>query len=334
MDIIPVGDEWRFVFVGAFFNAILLGIMLAQAFTFAQNSERDPLWLKIYIGSLVALDTTTSIFTTAWIYSLFIVGWGDNTVFTWADWFSASHCIFFGIIPCMAQMFFAWRLHRISQYYTRLIQDPSSARTWGDFIVAKQPYFTKFIIVCSCFTLLGGIGTFAATIWLREYALFYKFAPIASVWGASAATTDVSIAIAMTYHLRRAKGTFEATNRLLDRIIQNTLQNGFLTAIFCLTTLVLYLFIPQPYYLTGTFILPKIYSNSVLASLNARRTSGRLLDVTIELDMSSWSETQRTNSNQIVSTRLGALRPEVFVEIHRETDTGTVMDIKNDLTDN
>lgn len=106
------------------------------------------------------------------------------------------------IVACMVQGFFAWRLQ----------------------IVAQQAWLTTFIIICSACTLLGGIGTGIAVLWVKSYALFGTFKPIASIWLISATIADITITLALTYHLRRRRGSFGATDRLLDRIVQRELR--------------------------------------------------------------------------------------------------------------
>lgn len=59
-----------------------------------------------------------------------------------------------------------------------------------------------------------------AVLWVGDYSLFMEFKPVVSMWGVSASVADLTITVAMTYHLHRAKGGFEATDRLLDHIIQ------------------------------------------------------------------------------------------------------------------
>ncbi|KZP12121.1 hypothetical protein FIBSPDRAFT_168833 [Athelia psychrophila] len=63
---------------------------------------------------------------------------------------------------------------------------------------------------------------------------------------------DITITVAMTYHLRRAKGTFQRTERLLDRIIILTLQNGSLTTLLALFNVCLYFAVKQPSWICET----------------------------------------------------------------------------------
>ncbi|KAF7968113.1 hypothetical protein HWV62_31977 [Athelia sp. TMB] len=214
-----------------------------------------------------------------WIYQLLIDGWGDITAFESGGWLLAADPMVAAIVACMVQGFFAWRLQ----------------------IVAQQAWLTTFIIICSACTLLGGIGTGIAVLWVKSYALFGTFKPIASIWLISATIADITITLALTYHLRRRRGSFGATDRLLDRIVQLTIQNGFLTALVSVVDISLYLSTPKPYHICEihcnpvmqllrftdslqalSFLMPKLYSNTVLSSLNARRELRPLANATVE----------------------------------------------------
>lgn len=131
------------------------------------------------------------------MYRLFIDGWGDLTAFETGTWLLASDPMLAGIIACMVQLFFAWRLQ----------------------IISKQWWLTAFIAICSVATVCGAVGTGIAVLWVEKFTLFQTFEPIVIVWEVSGVVADVTIAIAMTYYLRRYRGSFEATDRLLDRII-------------------------------------------------------------------------------------------------------------------
>lgn len=132
------------------------------------------------------------------MYQLLIDGWGDIVAFEKANWLLAADPMVAGVVACMAQLFFAWRLH----------------------IIASQRWLTAFIVIFSFATFCGGVGTGIAVLLVKEYALFGTFKAIAMIWLIPAAITDIVITMALTIHLRRYKGNFEATDSVLDRIVQ------------------------------------------------------------------------------------------------------------------
>jgi hypothetical protein len=51
-----------------------------------------------------------------------------------------------------------------------------------------------------------------------------------------------------------------------------TVQNGALTALVAILDMILYLSTDKPYHIALSFLMPKLYSNTILSSLNARST--------------------------------------------------------------
>jgi hypothetical protein len=96
------------------------------------------------------------------------------------------------------QSFFAWRIRVIT----------------GSRLLSLAIYATAFITTC------GGIGTSIALLWVETYARYSEFRQIAVIWLLSGAVGDIAISVSLTYHLRKRKGGFASTNRLLDHIIR------------------------------------------------------------------------------------------------------------------
>ncbi|KZP32623.1 hypothetical protein FIBSPDRAFT_1036754 [Athelia psychrophila] len=258
-------SAWGFVLVGSIFSLVLFGICLAQTFTYCRKFKRDPLWVNLFVGMLVILDVASSVITVAWIYRLFIEGHGDMAKLTKVNPLSAAVSAVIGLTQCTVQLFFAWRLHIIGATPYQ-----SSTFSLRDFMITKQHWLTVFICICSLLTLVGYVGTGIAALLAKDYLHLASIAPIVLTSGFSTVVADVLITLAMTYHLHRAKGTFARTDRFLDCIIQLTLQNGSLTTLTAIIDIILYLSSPEPYFIAGTLVLPKLYVNSALSSLNAR----------------------------------------------------------------
>ncbi|KAF7970398.1 hypothetical protein HWV62_24193 [Athelia sp. TMB] len=291
-----ISTPWGLILIGVFISLILFGIIVSQVFTYFQHCEKDALWQKLFVGALFALDTLSSVLAMAWMYYLLIDNWGQPTAFASGDWLLAADPMVAGVVAFMVQLFFAWRIH----------------------VIARTPWQTLAILACAALTLCGGLGTGVAVLWVKEYALFASFKPVAAVWLLAASVGDIAITVALTYHLRRWKGTFKATDRLLDRIIQ---------PLVAVVDIALYLSTPTPYHIALSFLMPKLYANTVLSSLNARRALRA--DALATVDCGSGTTTGgvgagvsvvRLDGGGVGSGGGGRAGPEVFVEIHEMSD--------------
>jgi hypothetical protein len=118
----------------------------------------------------------------------------------------------------------------------------------------------------------------------------------------SAVVVDSTLAVAVIYYLRRSRGEFESTNSRISKLVFWTLGTGAITSVCSLAALISYALFPHKlYFLAIEFLLTKLYMNSLLAMLNARRSIREGTDISINL-------TRSNNSNAPTSS--SSLRPK------------------------
>ncbi|PBK89898.1 hypothetical protein ARMGADRAFT_1083372 [Armillaria gallica] len=109
---------------------------------------------------------------------------------------------------------------------------------WKIWILTKNYFYVGAIVICALTSSAGGIATsiggFRIIDWADWNELRSKLDKLSLVWLAPAALGDLIITAVITISLQRAKGSIRRTNRV-------------------------------------AFILPKLYTNSALSSLNARQ---------------------------------------------------------------
>ncbi|KAG7451884.1 uncharacterized protein BT62DRAFT_269774 [Guyanagaster necrorhizus] len=248
-----ISDPFGGVLISVFVSILLLGAMFVQLFIYFDHYPKDRLWIKLFVLVLFALDILNSVFVLAWVYKMLILNFGNIAAFSKADWTIATDPLLSGIMSGMVQFFFAWKIWVLTKNYFFFI-------AIGAFALASSA---------------GGIATSTIAFMVLDTVnwveLRIKLDTPALVWLIPAAVCDLIIATIITVYLQRAKGPFKRTNRVLNRVIRLTMQNGLLTATVAVIDLVLILAIKDtPYYLFVAFILPKLYTNSAMSSLNAR----------------------------------------------------------------
>ncbi|KZP24871.1 hypothetical protein FIBSPDRAFT_411830 [Athelia psychrophila] len=262
--VLPQSDVCGLLLIACFLSLILFGVILAQALTYCRNCEGDDPRMKLFVGILVTLDVANSAAGMAWIYQMLVNGWGNSAAFE-SDPLPFGMILTLPPIRCLSHFFFARRLH----------------------ILSGKRCITLIIAFSSMLGFCGGIGTGIATVWIKDFSQFGKFQVVGIVGVVITAVcpvvADLTITVGMTYHLRRSKGNFEATDRLLDRVIQLTLQNCALTSSYEIVSLSLYYAFDKPYFFAVFFLAPMFYLHCVLSSLNARKTLRALANATVDL---------------------------------------------------
>ncbi|KAH9928854.1 uncharacterized protein B0H18DRAFT_1117680 [Fomitopsis serialis] len=111
------------------------------------------------------------------------------------------------------------------------------------------------------------------------------------------------------------------TNQMLSRLVQLIMSNGLLTASLALADIISYLATTKGYHIGFNYALVKLYGNSVMSSLNARKiiTDGS----SKESPYSEHDSSGRQTDIQLVSTGTRGRLPQavvVSVERHEVTD--------------
>ncbi|EKM49132.1 uncharacterized protein PHACADRAFT_167306 [Phanerochaete carnosa HHB-10118-sp] len=241
--------------VGIFLNILLYGVVIAQAHTYYASFRSDPLWIKAYVAVLLLADTLNSAFNIAWIYTVLVNNFGNLAALTQADWRKQKpRPLLHGLIAMMVQLFYAWRI----------------------LALTKNRWIVALVVVSSTVSGLSAIGT-AIGIGIRpEFSGFKSLDVIGLPWLISCTVCDVTIAVALSVYLNSRKTGFEITDNIINKIIRSTVQSGLLTASFTIAHIVAYLTSSTGIHMIFNYGVVKLYTNSVMSSLNSRQANSHL----------------------------------------------------------
>lgn len=148
----------------------------------------------------------------------------------------------------MVQMFFAWRVK----------------------VLTNNHWLVSTIILATLAGGSGGIATAVEVCLQPQFTLFRNFKSVVILWLASECFADIFITVIMVWHLRKHKTGFQASDELVDRVIRLTMQTGLITSVCATLDLIFYLVDPTGTHLIFNFPLCKLYTNSMMSSLNSR----------------------------------------------------------------
>ncbi|KAK0237692.1 hypothetical protein EDD85DRAFT_831375 [Armillaria nabsnona] len=278
--------------IAIWISLVLFGIIVVQTWNYFSSFPDDPLWQRVYVGCIFTVDFLCSFFILWWMYDLLINDWGNIEPYTLIHWALITDPLFEGLIGPMVQAYYAWRIHVISG-------------TW---------WLSGLVMLCSLMAVGGGLAGTNAAATLKTFQNLAEAKVVVIFWLLPPAVADIIIAFSLTYYLRQHKGRFEASDKVLDRIIRMTVQNGLLTAVIAVIDIIMYFTVTTPYHIAFTFILPKLYANTVLSSLNSRTS--------IRRDLSNRSDGHGLSSGGVSALhRTQASGVIVTVETHEMQDT-------------
>ncbi|KAJ7485408.1 hypothetical protein FB451DRAFT_1431392 [Mycena latifolia] len=240
------------LFIGFFFNVLLYGIMLIQTYFYFTTFPSDKMWTKVFVACVFVLDTLNTIFDFAYLYDCLITHFDDVPYLARATWLFATDPVMTAIIAFLVQLFYVWRVK----------------------VLTGNVWLVLFILACAVAGLAGGIATTIEVLLEPRFLDFIHFKSVVIVWLVGECACDIIIASILVLHLRSHKSGIAASDALVDRIIRLTVQTGLATALCA--TVDLGLFLTQTVALHLIFNIPlcKLYTNSLLSSLNARTPKG------------------------------------------------------------
>ncbi|KAK0498735.1 hypothetical protein EDD18DRAFT_49162 [Armillaria luteobubalina] len=171
-----------------------------------------------------------------------------------------------GIISGLVQLFFAWRI----------------------FVLTSSACLCGIVVLLALFGTAGGIATAAECGITSQFVQFQKFQDVVTIWLVSDCLCDIIITFLLVRHLvsilysctrvnikthkeqRGQKTGFKRSDDLIDKIIRITVQTGLITSVCALVDLITFLSLPTGIHLIFNLPLSKLYTNSLMSSLNSR----------------------------------------------------------------
>ncbi|KAF9447614.1 hypothetical protein P691DRAFT_802142 [Macrolepiota fuliginosa MF-IS2] len=234
--------------IGLVFNILLYGTMLAQVYIYFTTYKKDRTWMKTLVILLLIIDTFNSVMDTIFVYDGLVTHFGDIQYIGLANWYLAADPVTTGVVGVIVQLFYAWRIY-----------------------VLIQSWILVLLVVSV--SLAGGIGatyiTFKVTV-TPDYTQWGAWHGIDVIWLGCAGAADILITMSLVWYLRGHKTGFKNSDMVVDRIIRITMQTGLLTSMVAITNLAVFIGDPTGTHLIVNTPLCKLYTNSLMSSLNAR----------------------------------------------------------------
>ncbi|KAJ7025191.1 hypothetical protein C8F04DRAFT_1269546 [Mycena alexandri] len=230
----------------------LFGLMSMQSFNYFQKFVKDSWWLKGLVGILWALDTLQLVLIGDVLYYWVITNYNDPAILAVSTWSFNIGIAVTNLIVFIVELFLARRVYILSNNNILLT---------GIIVLLSTLYFG--------FELAVQVRTFQ----LKEIRLFFEFQWIASVGLACAAAADLLIAISLSCYLLRSCTGIKTTDSIVNKLILYAMNTGLLTVIIVLIDMICFLTMPKNLlHIAFNLVAGKLYTNSLLASLNFRDT--------------------------------------------------------------
>lgn len=315
----PAESQHGYMLTGLVINFMLLGLMVAQLYIYYTTYKKDRVWIKVFVAFLFIMDVANSAVIYVYLYRVLVKGFGDVTGLFTTDWVFGAGPATTAIIGLFVQHFFAWRVRILTQKWkvSWVLVGLVSATSVGSAVAG---------LICS----------WEVTSRYTRFEQFHEIRHVVIVWLVSSAFCDGLITASLVIALRKQKTGFKRSDLMIDRIIRLAMQTGLVTVVVAVVDMIAFLASLSGLHLVFNYSLSKLYTNSLLSSLNSRRVAshdGPQTDTeddgytpssgTWRRSMGKTFTSSFKHDNDIVNLSRPP-RPEVFVHIeeHELADSG------------
>lgn len=256
--------------VGYLFSYALFGVLGVQTYLYYVRYPSDGRALRMFVLAIFLVECLTTVLMTYSAWATFVSGWGNPMALLGIPGSSAALNPIAGCLFSSIHFFYAWRIHRLveSVVVPAAVVFVSLAQLGICFYVS-----TKFARASSLMDVSGALDNVYIT------------------WLSTSAFCDVLVSGALLHVLIRAKSQLAMmhTRPLISRIITLTMETTALTTVAAAVSAVLSATLPMTrFHFMMFLILMKIYSNTLLVTLNARNAHRQTLEGSTEVVF--WSD--------------------------------------------
>ncbi|KAJ7095513.1 hypothetical protein C8R44DRAFT_889938 [Mycena epipterygia] len=244
------------VFIGNILNWMFMGTLVMQLYTYYQKFPSDRIFIRILVYGLFLVDVAQTVILTfhGWFFT--VSAWGNPATFDIIPWSGP-------MIPVLCGL--------------------GSRRIW---ILTTNRFLRSVAILIVLVALTQSLAGMISGLPLLKNSSpenqIRWYPGVWEIWFAGSLVADVLVTACMTYILARVKSrTFWATSEtMLTTLINRVVQSGAVTSICAAVDLALFAgIVDTNFHFVPSYILGKLYTNSLMLTLNLRRPTYQIPDL-------------------------------------------------------
>ncbi|KII89091.1 hypothetical protein PLICRDRAFT_124293 [Plicaturopsis crispa FD-325 SS-3] len=237
--------------IGVVIAAALWGVSCVQTWFYYTRYQKDPWYIKTLVAGVLFFDTTHQALITHTVYTYVVTDFSAVAELGNLVWSLIVEVLFNGFTALLVQSFLAFRVWRLSNKSV-VITGSVALLVAGEFVCVVV-YTIKAI----------QLQTFEQLADLKDLSMAVNVL---------AAAGDILIALVLCIMLQRSRTGFMRSDSMIRKLMMFTINTGMLTSMCASASLISILCSPKTFiYITFYFQLGRLYSNSLLATLNARK---------------------------------------------------------------
>ncbi|KAI5892202.1 uncharacterized protein SCHCODRAFT_02625558 [Schizophyllum commune H4-8] len=242
-------------FIGMVIAAALFGITCSQTYFYFGSTSRqnkDSTLLSSIVAGIVLADCFHQIAITSWLYNYCVTEFGNLTALSNLPWGFYGMVIPTLLVTFTVQGFYVWRIWQLS------------GKNWilAGFIEACSVAQAGSLIYYITASFVTVVSAEELTIQLQKYVVLVN---------GLGAGTDILITLCMMALLKQSRTAIKRTNRIIRTIMILSVTTGMASTFCAIMVLSMAVAFPgKQIMMAFYFMLTKVYTNSLLGTLNVR----------------------------------------------------------------
>ncbi|KAF9468118.1 hypothetical protein BDZ94DRAFT_843638 [Collybia nuda] len=254
---LDLGNTFGAMFVGAMVTMSIYGITTLQMYFYYMTYPNDDNTIKTLVATIWTIDTLHVILMCHAMYFYLITGFGNPHALAEGTWslYVITSIALNVLMAFLVQCFFTQRIFKLSS---------PRIKWWLSGIIALC------VVAHFCFGMETVVWFFLKKDFARlKEANFQSVLPFAI----TAILSDIMIAVTLCLLLASNRSEFQDTNNIINRLIIYAINRCILTSAVAVVEVVIFVALPNSFWsFAFDFIIGKLYANSLLASLNSRKS--------------------------------------------------------------
>ncbi|KAI5122024.1 hypothetical protein M0805_008015 [Coniferiporia weirii] len=238
------------LYLGVVFAMALWGVGTVQLYYYYSGYPKDKWTLKTHVALVWVLDTVHQGLITHACYVYLVTQYGNPAYL-------------FVIVPTLEVMVL------ISALVCLLVQGFLVYRVW--MLSSKNMILVSALMLFVLAEFAAAISFFSRGVQMKSFIEVATIAWLSKLTNALAAAADVVIAAVLIVLLHRSRTGVRRSETIINRLIIFTVNTGLLTSFCAILAVIFVSLYPDEYiYITFYICISRMYTNSLLATLNAR----------------------------------------------------------------
>ncbi|KAE9404450.1 hypothetical protein BT96DRAFT_973115 [Gymnopus androsaceus JB14] len=284
--------------IGVICASCLYGVSCVQTWFYFSRYPGDLWYIKLLVAVVWVFDSVHQALISHTVYFYVITNFDNAEEQNNLVWSILLEVLFNGMIGFMVQSFLTMRVWKMSNKNIPLTVI-IALFVLGEFGCSAGKI--QILYAANIYSLPSAAAFTISSLKLVTWVDLTKLKSLSMTVNVLGAVADVFLAAGLFYLLNRSRTGFKKSDTMISKLIMFSVSTGMLTSVCAVISLLSILAWPKTLiYVAFYFSLGRLYSNSLLATLNARKSIRGLNDDEAGGDVSF---SLQTFSNKFRSTR-------------------------------